>query len=87
MIHLTTTDREVAVDFADQLCRKGGLDVAVYTSPGVDGYQILDEVGFHHELSKYGMLRTAYSPERRAFERVSFRTLVQGRVLKRVANA
>ncbi len=88
LIHLTTMDRGVAVDFADQLCRKGGLDVAVYTSWRVEGYLVLDRVAFFEELLKSNdRLKLEYSPERRASPRVPFKAFVRGRVLKRVANA
>ncbi len=88
MTHLTTTDRDAAIDFANQLCRKGGLDVAVYTSWRVEGYLVLDRVAFFEELLRSNdRLKTEYSPERRASPRVPFKAFVRGRVLRRVANA
>lgn len=89
MIHLTTIDRDAAIDFANQLTRrKGGPEVSVYTSLKRHEHLVLDEAAFIAELPESGGLTLVYSPERRRSPRVPFRAFVSGAVFKkRIANA
>ncbi len=95
MIHLTTFNRDAAIDFANQLTRReGGPKVKVYIKPELytaekdAGYLVLDVAGFLVEGTKSPGLAVTYDPERRAHPRAPFRTFVAGAVFKkRVANA
>ncbi len=94
MIHLTTLDRNAAIDFANQLTRReGGPKVKVYIKPelytpeGGASYLVLDIAGFLVEGTKSPGLAVTYDPERRAHPRAPFKASVRGFIPSRFGHA